>query len=150
MPVYATLLFIFIFVYISVQGNPSRPVDELNVSLHRVFNIPNGAAFNGTKMNGSVFSNIYEKLNFATESETQVGVGLVATALIASLLVVSLIYRLLSFTQFKMLFSAFIIYIYFTDLGGNFSFHSLFFIYILIIFYIYFQHNFIYFYRPSG
>jgi len=127
MPVYATLLFIFIYVYISVQGNPSRPVDELNVSLHRVFNIPNGAAFNGTKMNGSVFSNIYEKLNFATESETQVGVGLVATALIALLLVVSLIHRLLSFNQFKMLFSAFIIYIYFTDLGGNFSFHSLFF-----------------------
>jgi hypothetical protein len=126
-PVYTVLVLIFIFVYISVQGNPSRPVDELNVSLHRVFNIPNGAAFNGTKMNGSVFSVIYENLNSATESETQVGVGLVATILIVLLFVVSLINRLLSFTQFKMLASALIVYVYFTDLGGNFSIHSLFF-----------------------
>ena len=126
-PVYTVLVLIFIFVYISVQGNPSRPVDELNVSLHRVFNIPNGAAFNGTKMNGSVFSVIYENLNSATESETQVGVGLVAAILIVLLFVVSLINRLLSFSQFKMLASALIVYVYFTDLGGNFSIHSLFF-----------------------
>jgi hypothetical protein len=127
MPVYTVLVFIFIFVYISVQGNPSRPVDELNVSLHRVFNIPNGAAFNGTKMNGSVFSVIYENLNSATESETQVGIGLVSAILIVLLFIVSSIYRLLSFNQFKMLISALIVYVYFADLGGNFSIHSLFF-----------------------
>lgn len=127
MPVYTVLVFIFIFVYISVQGNPSRPVAELNVSLHRVFNIPNGASFNGTKMNGSVFSVIYENLNSATESETQVGIGLVSAILIVLLFIVSSIYRLLSFNQFKMLISALIVYVYFADLGGNFSIHSLFF-----------------------
>ena len=125
MPVYLVLIFIFIFVYITVQRNPSRPVEELNVSLFQFINISNGAAFNGTRMNGSFFSPIYERINLVIESETQVGIGLVSTILIIITLILSKKYSLLSLSQFRLLFSALIVYFYFMDLGGSFSIHSI-------------------------
>lgn len=121
-PIYLGLIFIFLYIYLPVQGSPDRPIIEMIDGSPRVSDLLNSA-----RNDQAVFSSIYEYLNLTAEVERRMGLGIILPLFF--LIVLFLIlknHRIFSF-EFKLVTSMLMTYLYFVVVTPNFSLHRLFF-----------------------
>jgi hypothetical protein len=69
LPVQVFLVWLFIYVYVSVVNQPKRPTDELFRNSPRIHLLPNGSNVDGTKLSGSIFKDLYLLLGLDFEKE---------------------------------------------------------------------------------
>ena len=125
LPSFSLFLTLFIYIYIPVQGDPYRPVSEM-ISKSPRFNY----LFNGAHVNdGGLLSKIYALMNFDSQMDMQLGLGLF-TASISITLIMYFMFRIRKYDN--LILSSFIIstiflYFYFAVWDENYSIHSYFF-----------------------
>ena len=112
LPSFSLFLTLFIYIYIPVQGDPYRPVSEM-ISKSPRFNY----LFNGAHVNdGGLLSKIYASMNFDSQMDMQLGLGLF-TASISITLIMYFMFRIRKYDN--LIFSSFIIstiFLYFLSL----------------------------------
>ena len=125
LPSFSLFLILFIYIYIPVQGDPYRPVSEM-ISKSPRFNY----LFNGAHVNdGGLLSKIYALMNFDSQMDMQLGLGLL-TASISIILIMYFIFRIRKYDNlilFSFIISTIFLYFYFAVWDENYSIHSYFF-----------------------
>ena len=125
LPSFSLFLILFIYIYIPVQGDPYRPVSEM-ISKSPRFNY----LFNGAHVNdGGLLSKIYTLMNFDSQMDMQLGLGLV-TASISIILIMYFIFWIRKYDNLILLsfiISTIFLYFYFAVWVENYSIHSYFF-----------------------
>lgn len=124
-PSFTLLLLLFIYIYIPVQGDPYRPVSEMISKSPRFTYLFNGAHVN----NGGLLSKIYSTINFDSQMDMQLGLGLLTTSISLILIIYYIIWirKYDNYILFSFIISSFFLYIYFAVWLDNYSIHTYFF-----------------------
>jgi hypothetical protein len=126
-PIQIFLVWLFIYVYVSVVNQPKRPTDELFRNSPRIHLLPNGSNVDGTKLSGSIFKDIYLLLGLDFEKEYGIGIGVLTLVLGIFVFVYGIVKKLFSKNQKLWILTFLIVYLYFVVFAERFSLHQLFF-----------------------
>jgi hypothetical protein len=126
-PIQIFLVWLFIYVYVSVVNQPKRPTDELFRNSPRIHLLPNGSNVDGTKLSGSIFKDIYLLLGLDFEKEYGIGIGVLTLVLGIFVFVYGIVKKLFSKNQKLWILTFLIVYLYFVVFAERFSLHKLFF-----------------------
>lgn len=127
LPIQIFLIWLFIYVYVSVVNQPKRPTDELFRNSPRIHLLPNGSNVDGTKLSGSIFKDIYLLLGLDFEKEYGIGIGVLTLVLGIFVFVYGIVKKLFSKIQKLWILTFLIVYLYFVVFAERFSLHQLFF-----------------------
>jgi len=128
-PMIFSMLLIFTYVYLSVLGDPSRPISEMTSNSYSPIQILNGSYYGG-----GLFNFIYSYFNLDKLDVTPVGMGIGSsfTILIILLIILNMRWRKrfcqdLVNKNFLVLFvSSLIVQVYYTKIFSDISLHKLF------------------------
>ena len=126
-PIQLFLIWLFIYVYVSVANQPNRPTDEMIGNSPRINLLPNGSNFDGTKLSGSIFEDFYIKLGLDFEKEYGVGIGAMSLILGIIIAVYGVTKNLFNKNQKLWIMTFLGVYLYFVVYAEKFSFHQIFF-----------------------
>jgi hypothetical protein len=129
-PIQLFLVWLFIYIYISVLNQPFRPTSELISNSPRLQLLPNGGNVNGAELNGSMFRFLYEKLSLNYEQEYAIGVGLMVFIIGIFFLLKFIFETNRSSSALIWTSSVLICYLFFIVFLDNFSLHRFFFEYV--------------------
>ena len=124
LPIQLFLIWIFSYVYISVANQPSRPVEELLQFSPRIDLLPNGANFDGTKLSGAIFKNLYTVLHLDFDKEYGVGIGIFSIIFSIIILFLALSKKLINKNHKLWILSYLFVYLYFVGIFNNYSLHT--------------------------
>ena len=122
LPAQILLIWLFLYIYVSVSNQPFRPTDEMIRNSPRIQLLPNGA-----ELNGSIFRNLYEFFKLDFEQEYTIGIGIILTV---AILIFSLYFIKKNFRNPKdlsWLLSVTFVYSFFIIIQSDFSLHKFFF-----------------------
>jgi len=126
-PIQSFLVWLFVYVYVTVANQPKRPTDELFRNSPRIHFLPNGSNFDGTKLSGSIFEDFYIKFGLDFEKEYGVGIGAVSLILGIIIAVYGVTKNLFNKNQKLWIVTFLGVYLYFVVYAEKFSFHQIFF-----------------------
>jgi hypothetical protein len=124
-PIQIFLIWLFIYVYVSVVNQPKRPTDELFRNSPRINLLPNGSNVDGTKLNGSFFKDIYVYLGLDFDKEFGIGIGIFALLFGIVVLILGFIKRMFKKNRKLWILTFLSVYLYFVVYAEKFSFHQL-------------------------
>jgi hypothetical protein len=124
-PIQVFLIWLFVYVYVSVVNQPKRPTDELFRNSPRINLLPNGSNIDGTKLNGSFFKNIYVYLGLDFDKEYGIGIGIFTLLFGIIVLILGLIKKIFNKNQKLWILTFLSVYLYFVVYAEKFSFHQL-------------------------
>ena len=127
LPIQIFLIWLFIYVYVSVVNQPKRPTDELFRNSPRIHLLPNGSNVDGTKLSGSIFKDIYLLFGLDFEKEYGIGIGIFTLGLGLFVTVYGIVKKLFSKNQKLWILTFLGVYLYFVVFAEKFSLHQLFF-----------------------
>jgi hypothetical protein len=127
LPVQVFLVWLFIYVYVSVVNQPKRPTDELFRNSPRIHLLPNGSNVDGTKLSGSIFKDLYLLLGLDFEKEYGIGIGIFTLLLGIFITFYGIVKKLYSKNQKLWILTFLSVYLYFVVFFERFSLHQLFF-----------------------
>ena len=127
LPIQIFLVWLFIYVYVSVVNQPKRPTDELFRNSPRIHLLPNGSNVDGTKLSGSIFKDLYLLFGLDFEKEYGIGIGIFTLVLGLFVTVYGLVKKLFSKNQKLWILTFLGVYLYFIVFAEKFSLHQLFF-----------------------
>ena len=127
LPIQIFLVWLFIYVYVSVVNQPKRPTDELFRNSPRIHLLPNGSNVDGTKLSGSIFKDLYLLFGLDFEKEYGIGIGIFTLVLGLFVTVYGIVKRLFSKNQKLWILTFLGVYLYFIVFAEKFSLHQLFF-----------------------
>jgi hypothetical protein len=127
LPVQIFLVWLFIYVYVSVVNQPKRPTDELFRNSPRIHLLPNGSNVDGTKLSGSIFKDLYLLLGLDFEKEYGIGIGIFTLLLGIFITFYGIVKKLYSKNQKLWILTFLSVYLYFVVFFERFSLHQLFF-----------------------
>jgi hypothetical protein len=126
-PIQLFLIWLFVYVYVSVANDLTGSVDNLLKNSPRVRYLVNGSNVDGTGLSGAYFKQLYLSLGFNFDKEYGIGIG-IFSSLFGVISLVYLIYkRLFSLNQFLWLCAVAIGYFYFHIWFNQYSLHKFFF-----------------------
>jgi hypothetical protein len=127
LPIQSFFIWLFLFIYLPVQNDPIRPVEEMLKYSPRINYLANGGNVRGASLDGSVFRSLYIFLNLDNESELAFGVGIFVTiiAIFAGFKYIK--DNVTNFKALNLVLSIATVYIYFLAINDNFSMHRIFF-----------------------
>jgi hypothetical protein len=128
-PVIFSMVWMFTYVYLSVLGDPNRPISEMTSNSYNPIQILNGSYYGG-----GLFGFIYSYFNFDKLEVTPVGMGVGSSLTIFIILLITLNLRWRKRfcldavnKNFLLLFlSSLIVQIYYTKIFSDISLHKLF------------------------
>ena len=121
-PAYLGLIFLFIYIYIPVQGSPDRPILEMLDGSPKLTDI-----FNAARVDQAVFGEIYKYLDLDVSLERRMGMGLVLPILSIALALFLILKNKKFDLEFRIFCAIIMTYIYFLSITEDFSIHKLFF-----------------------
>ena len=121
-PAYLGLIFLFIYIYIPVQGSPDRPILEMLDGSPKLTDI-----FNSARVDQAVFGEIYQYLDLDVSLERRMGMGLVLPILSIALALFLILKNKKFDLEFRIFCAIIMTYIYFLSITEDFSIHKLFF-----------------------
>lgn len=127
LPIQIFLVWLFIYVYVSVVNQPKRPTDELFRNSPRIYLLPNGSNVDGTKLSGSIFKDLYLLFGLDFEKEYGIGIGIFTLVLGLFVTVYGIVKKLFSKNQKLWILTFLGVYLYFIVFAEKFSLHQLFF-----------------------
>ena len=127
LPIQIFLVWLFIYVYVSVVNQPKRPTDELFRNSPRIHLLPNGSNVDGTKLSGSIFKDLYLLFGLDFEKEYGIGIGIFTLVLGLFVTVYGIVKKLFSKNQKLWILTFLGVYLYFIVFAEKFSLHQLFF-----------------------
>ena len=127
LPIQIFLIWLFIYVYVSVVNQPKRPTDELFRNSPRIHLLPNGSNVDGTKLSGSIIKDIYLIFGLDFEKEYGIGIGIFTLVLGLFVIVYGIVKKLFSKNQKLWILTFLGVYLYFVVFAEKFSLHQLFF-----------------------
>ena len=127
LPIQIFLIWLFIYVYVSVVNQPKRPTDELFRNSPRIHLLPNGSNVDGTKLSGSIFKDLYLLFGLDFEKEYGIGIGIFTLVLGLFVTVYGIVKKLFSKNQKLWILTFLGVYLYFIVFAEKFSLHQLFF-----------------------
>lgn len=127
LPVQVFLVWLFIYVYVSVVNQPKRPTDELFRNSPRIHLLPNGSNVDGTKLSGSIFKDLYLLLGLDFEKEYGIGIGIFTLLLGIFITFYGIVKKLYSKNQKLWILTFLSVYLYFVVFFERISLHQLFF-----------------------
>jgi len=80
-PIHSFFLWLFVYIYISILNQPTRPIDEMFRNSPNVLHLANGGGARGTGLQGAYLDKIYTALNLNLSEESNIGIGLVGFCL---------------------------------------------------------------------
>ena len=118
------LIWLFVYIYISVANDPLRSTAELVENSPRISYLANGSNVDGTKLSGAFFRHVYLNLGLDFDKEYGIGIGLF-TSIFGLLSLGYVIYkRLLSISQYLWICAIFFVYLYFHIWPNQVSIHK--------------------------
>lgn len=121
-PLYLGLAFLFLYIYLPVQGAPDRPISEMIDGSPKLIDF-----MNSTRNEQAVFRYFYEFFNLTAEVERRMGLGIILPIIsVIIILIIAKNWKLYIF-ELKIMISTFMTYLYFIVVFDNYSLHRLFF-----------------------
>ena len=124
-PIQLFLIWLFIYVYVSVSNQPSRPTDEMLGNSPRINLLPNGSNFDGTKLSGALFKEIYIFFGLDFDKEYGIGIGIFSFLFGIAVLIFGLNSKFIKKNQKLWVLTFMIVFLYFVVYDDNFSFHQI-------------------------
>lgn len=121
-PAYLGLFFLFIYIYIPVQGNPERSSLEMLDGSPKLTDI-----FNAARVDQAVFGEIYKYLDLDVSLERRMGMGLVLSILFIALTLFLILQNKKFDLEFRIFCATLMTYVYFLSITKDLSIHKLFF-----------------------
>ena len=123
-PLQLFLIWLFVYIYISVANDPLRSTAELVENSPRISYLANGSNVDGTKLSGAFFRHLYLNLGLDFDKEYGIGIGLL-TSIFGLLSLGYVIYkRLFSISQYLWICAIFFVYLYFHIWPNQVSIHK--------------------------
>lgn len=123
-PLQLLLIWLFVYIYISVANDPLRSTAELVENSPRISYLANGSNVDGTKLSGAFFRHLYLNLGLDFDKEYGIGIGLL-TSIFGLLSLGYVIYkRLFSTSQYLWICAIFFVYLYFHIWPNQVSIHK--------------------------
>ena len=123
-PLQLILIWLFVYIYISVANDPLRSTAELVENSPRISYLANGSNVDGTKLSGAFFRHLYLNLGLDFDKEYGIGIGLL-TSIFGLLSLGYVIYkRLFSISQYLWICAIFFVYLYFHIWPNQVSIHK--------------------------
>jgi hypothetical protein len=124
-PIQLFLIWLFIYVYVSVANQPNRPTDEMIGNSPRINLLPNGSNFDGTKLSGSLFKEIYIFFGLDFDKEHGIGIGIFSFLFGIAISIFGMYSKLFKKNQKLWILTFISVYLYFVVYAENFSIHQL-------------------------